>query len=194
MASSAIYQANILSSLTYELVNGQPVLYRGHQSVRRGQKTLNELYLVSPQQQQFLSALCFNLHADFGQEYFILSNSQLRLQMDERNYRAIDVAVVKKNTKKTLDSEVLHQAPEFIFLVGTRASLFDLPHPFSYYHQKAQDLLNFGVQKVVWLFPEKQQLMVASTSRKRWPLQDWNRPVELEPKVWWDCPMWRVSG
>ena len=189
MKSLTNYHPNVLKALTYELVNGQAVLYRGHQAARRGQKSLKELYASSPQQRRILSDLCFDLHQDFGQEYFILSSPQLRLEIDDNNWRAIEVAIVRKNTRKTMDSAVLSQAPEYVFLIDTKASLLDLRHPFSYYHQKASDLLDFGVQKVVWLFSQKQQLMVASTSRKRWPLQDWDQPVWLEPGLRWDCPL-----
>ncbi len=190
MASLINYHPSILQALTYEVVNGQPILLRGHQAVARGQKTVKELHELPNLQQQFLSRLCFDLHADFGREYFILSNPQLRLSIDKHHWRAIDVAIVKKNTRKFLGSPILQHAPEYVFLIGNRAALFDLRHPFSYYHQKANDLLAFGVQKVVWLFPEKQQLMLAGNSRHKWPMQIWDRPVELEPGLWWDCPVY----
>ena len=59
-------------------------------------------------------------------------------------------------------------------------SRFD--EPFEYYEQKTSKLLEFGVEKVIWLFTKSKKVWIAEPG-KDWMIRDWNQPVDVLP----DC-------
>ncbi|TAG69506.1 MAG: Uma2 family endonuclease, partial [Runella slithyformis] len=49
---------------------------------------------------------------------------------------------------------------------------------FDYVMRKTQKLLDFGTQKVVWIFTETQKVMVAQVNEP-WLTYDWSRDIAL---------------
>ena len=48
-----------------------------------------------------------------------------------------------------------------------------------YVTRKTRKLLDFGTQKVIWVFTDSQQVMVAERGADAWLTMDWNRNIEL---------------
>ncbi|MBL7978154.1 MAG: hypothetical protein JNN12_07415, partial [Bacteroidetes Order II. Incertae sedis bacterium] len=47
-----------------------------------------------------------------------------------------------------------------------------------YLMQKTQDLLDFGVERVIWILTRSQKIYVAEPN-KPWMVVDWNTPVHV---------------
>ena len=47
-----------------------------------------------------------------------------------------------------------------------------------YIYKKTQKLLNFGVEKVIWIITSVGKVTV-STQEKNWEIMDWKRDVEI---------------
>ena len=48
----------------------------------------------------------------------------------------------------------------------------------SYFHQKTDELLNFGVSKVVWIFTESKKVMTAEKGKK-WETSNWEEDFNI---------------
>ena len=50
---------------------------------------------------------------------------------------------------------------------------------FNYVNRKTKKLLDFGSDKVIWIFSSSQQVMVAERNADAWLTMDWHRDLEL---------------
>lgn len=50
---------------------------------------------------------------------------------------------------------------------------------FNYVNRKTQKLLDFGSDKVIWIFTSSQQVMIAERNADAWLTMDWHRNLEL---------------
>ncbi|MEM6377354.1 MAG: Uma2 family endonuclease, partial [Bacteroidota bacterium] len=91
MESSA---KTIPASLIYEMVNGQPIYYRGYRAFLEGNKPLHDIIGSSKLQAFLIAELIFLLKMQFGKQFFIFTN-ELGIQFSKKNWRAVDIAVVE---------------------------------------------------------------------------------------------------
>ncbi len=54
--------------------------------------------------------------------------------------------------------------------------------PLDYYHRKTDELLNQGVQKVIWVFTANEKIMEAEAG-KDWITSGWKRTVTLPGNI-----------
>jgi hypothetical protein len=57
---------------------------------------------------------------------------------------------------------------------------FDSPE--SYIFVKTQKLLNFGVEKVLWISTSSKKVIVA-TPNENWQIIDWNKDIEIHDEI-----------
>ena len=68
--------------------------------------------------------------------------------------------------------------PEIVIEVDTKADLSDDNFSMSYYQKKTDQLLDFGVKKVIWIYTETEKIMVAEPE-KPWQTYSWNTEIQV---------------
>ncbi|MEL6866752.1 MAG: Uma2 family endonuclease [Bacteroidota bacterium] len=169
---------NIPQSLVYEMVNGQAIYYKGYKSYLKGEKSVEQLMGSSKLQSYIITELLFLIRSFLGKDYFIFSN-EIGLQFSKNTWRAADLAVLKKDKSTKIDSKYLNKAPELVIEIDTKADLSDVQNPLGYYQEKTQELLDFGVQKTIWIFTDTKKIMLAEKGKKKWEIIDWDQEVNL---------------
>lgn len=96
--------------------------------------------------------------------------------MDVALYEHLQLAGV------SLNNAYLSIPPKIAFLINTKTELENLPVPLDYYHFKTDELLNQGVQKVIWVFTANEKIMEAEAG-KDWITSGWTRTVALPENV-----------
>jgi len=169
----------IPDSLIYEMINGNPIYYKGYQEYLNGTKQIEELMGSSIVQSLIISRLLFLLQVELGVEYEILTN-EIGIQFEKKSWRAADIAIVKTEEIEQVKSsnKYLSFAPEVVIEIDTKAELKDIKNPLSYYHEKTDELLKFGVKKVIWIFTETQKVLVAQKDQK-WETGNWSEEVNI---------------
>ena len=114
-------------------------------------------------------------------EYYLFTH-ELGIQFKKRDWRSADIAALKRIRLPELTNKYLQITPEQVVEIDTKIDLRDLENPRSYYQQKTQHLLNFGVQRVVWLFSDTEKIMVTEPDQP-WLIYDWTDRVS----IWADC-------
>jgi hypothetical protein len=66
--------------------------------------------------------------------------------------------------------------------IDTKAELSELENPFGYYHERTDQLLVFGVEKVVWIFTDTKKVMVAEP-KKNWQISPWETEIQILDSV-----------
>lgn len=168
----------ISEHLIYEMVEGRPIYYKGYKEYLKGNKQLEQLIGSSKIQSFLATELVFLIRSFIGKAYFVFSN-EVGLQFSKNAWRAADIAVIKKNDIGKMDSKYLNVPPEYVIEIDTKADLSEISNPLGYYQEKTQELLKFGVKKVVWIFTDTEKVMIAETGNKRWEIIDWDQEIEF---------------
>ncbi|MEM1321446.1 MAG: Uma2 family endonuclease [Bacteroidota bacterium] len=167
----------IPQQLIYEVVNGEPIYYKGYREYLQGNQTIEELMGSSKLQSLIIAELIFLLRSTLGNTYFLFTN-ELGLQFSKKSWRAADIAVIKADRVKELDNKYLKVPPELVIEIDTKAELSEVQNPLGYYQEKTEDLIQFGVDRVVWIFTETRKVMIADKD-KHWQINNWEESFEL---------------
>jgi len=163
----------IPESLVYEMVKGKPIYYKNYREYLNGKKQIEEIMGSSLIQSMIISRLLFLLQSNLGFEYEVLTN-ELGIQFGKKSWRAADIAIIKtKDLEKVkAKDKYLSFPPEIVIEIDTKAELSEIQQPLSYFHEKTDELLSFGVSKVVWIFTESEKVMTAEKGEK-WETSNW---------------------
>jgi Uma2 family endonuclease len=170
----------IPKELVYEMRLGRPVYYRYYNEVLLGEKTLEEVIGSSKLQawiiMQIVEFLLSNLQKD---KYIILSN-ELGFIFAPKSWRNLDIAIFKKDEiiNTIYEDKYSEVPPKVVIEIDTKADLKKFDNPIDYFLQKTDDLLNAGVEKVIWIFTKEKKTWIAERGKK-WIIQDWNDSIEI---------------
>ena len=170
---------NIPQSLIYEMFEGKPIYYKGYQSYLNGQKNITDVVGSSYLQSLIITKLVYLLISKIGKKYTILTN-ELGLQFKDKGWRAADIAIIEKERLKDIQAtdKYLSIPPKIVIEIDTKAAIEEAQTALSYFHKKTDQLLDFGVEKVLWIFTDSQKMMVAEKDQN-WQIIDWNQQVEI---------------
>jgi Putative restriction endonuclease len=170
---------SIPESLVYEMIDGKTLYRKGYKQVLAGKKTLEEIMGASSLQ----SLVAFHLTsiiAKFIDEdiYFVLINES-GVHIDHKNNLANDIAIYDKEVLKPsmISTKYTDVPPKIAIEIDVKAEYEDLTE-LGYIYKKTQKLLNFGVEKVIWIITSVGKVTV-STQEKNWETMDWNKDVEI---------------
>ncbi len=174
---------NIPEVLVYEIVDGQPIYYQGYMDYLNGNKQLEEIMGSSYLQSLIISKLIYFLVTNLDPQFLLLTN-EVGLQLKEKKQRAADIAIV--DTKKLKDitptNKYLKIPPKVVIEIDTKADLETVQEPLSYFHKKTDDLLEFGVETVIWIFTDSKKIMTAQKD-KVWQTHNWDITIQILPDL-----------
>jgi Uma2 family endonuclease len=172
----------ILKELIYEMRHGRPIYYRDYDKVLSGEKSLEEV-MGSGLLQARLITLIFKVlieRLDFH-KYEVYTN-ELGFKFAPRSWRNLDIAIFDKEKIKEYIAKrykyYVPVAPQVVIEIDTKADLRRFHTPMDYFHEKILDLLNAGVQKVIWIFTASEMVWVAERNKK-WIIQKWDEDIEV---------------
>ena len=170
---------NIPERLIYEMVAGKPIYYKGYKEYLKGEKQIEELMGSSYLQSLIITKLVFLLMSNLSKEYLVLTN-EIGLQFKDKGWRAADIAIVETKKLKGIkkSNKYLTIAPKIVIEIDTKAELEEVKDSFGYFHKKTDELLNFGVEKVIWIFTDSEKIMI-SEKDKTWQILNWSKDVEI---------------
>ncbi len=169
----------IPSALIYEMDEGQPIYYRGYKDVLNKTKTLEQIMGTSILQSLLIELIKDSIKLQLGKDYTVLS-SELGIQFSKKSWRNTDIAVFLKKDLIAAKNEDKYAAipPELVIEVDTKADLEEMPDPMDYCHTKTDQLLDFGVKQVLWIFTKTKKFMLAVPG-KRWETGNWSEEMVL---------------
>lgn len=171
---------NIPKSLIYEMVNGNPVYYKGYKDYLNGEKQIEEIMPSSYLQALIVTQLIILLSRKMDEQKYQLISSEIGLQFGKKSWRAADLAIYEKEQLKDIPklNKYLTIPPKVVIEVDTRAAFEDITNPLNYYQEKTNELLEFGVDKVIWIFTDTKKVMIAEMG-KDWNIIDWTKDVKI---------------
>ena len=173
--SKKIKRKRIPKYLIYEMRKGSPIYYRDYDKVLSGEKILEEVMGSDKFKSILASLILFRLFDNLKNKYFILGN-EVGFKFAPRSWYNLDIAIIEKEKLKKLSNKYLTVAPKIIIEIDTKADLRKFENPQDYFHRKTQDLLDSGVEKVIWIFTKDKKVWVAEKN-KRWIITNWDDTI-----------------
>ncbi len=165
----------------YEMWDGKPVYYAGYKEALKNRKE-SEL-IEHPMPSSFLQslivmAISYFLKKQLEEYYFILSN-EIGVNIKKGNHVANDIAVIAKNKVKNPSSQnYANVPPKIVFEVDIKAATENFANKNDYFYKKTQKLLDFGVEKVIWVMTDVRKILIAVPDNP-WLLVNWHDDVEV---------------
>jgi Uma2 family endonuclease len=168
-------------NLVYEELNGRPLYYAGYRDVLAGRKTPEEIMGSSDIQAIVVGAILGFIHANIDRKKYWITTNESGLHLKKGNNLSNDIAIFEKSDVPVLRGKYFTVPPKVVVEVDVKVELPADEFPAreaDYVFEKSARLLDFGVQKVIWITTHTRKLFVA-TPNDPWTVQDWNRDVPV---------------
>ncbi|AQG81916.1 Uma2 family endonuclease [Spirosoma montaniterrae] len=172
-------KAKVPEYLIYEIMDGKPIHYKGYRDVLGGTKTYSEIMGSSSLQSLIVTHLVIWLGKQIDDSQFTILSSEAGLHLDRRNNLAGDILVFDNATLpiEAIDEFYAQVPPKIVIEVDISADPTDMDTD-SYIFKKTQKLLNFGVERVIWITTQAKKVTVA-TPHDDWQVKDWHKDIEV---------------
>lgn len=165
--------------LIYEVLDGQPLYYKGYQEVLAGRQKLEDIVGSSGLQFFILEYFLRLIVKSDPDENYIIGNNEAGLHLEAKNNLANDIALYSGTvlTPDKITPQYVDVPPEMVIEVDLKIAFEGLTPP-DYINLKTQKLLDFGVKKVIWAFTRSRKVTVA-TEGQPWITDSWDNSFEL---------------
>ena len=174
-------RARLLKSLVYEMWEGKPVYYAGYEDVLKGTKTVEQVRSSSILQSRLVVRLSAYLLSVMDLNVYDVLGNEVGIQFKKGDWRACDIAIFELEILEGQDETKYAWVPPKVAIeIDTKADMDQYDSAFDYYEKKTTKLLDFGVEKVIWLFTKSRKVWIAEAN-KDWIIRDWSHPVDVLP-------------
>lgn len=165
--------------LVYEEINGEAIPYKGYEEVLAGNKKPEEIMGSSSLQAVLVYLIGLYIGNNINRKKYFVGSNESGLHLGAGNNLANDIAVFERDNTK-LDNKYFRKAPKVVIEVDSKADLRETSYDteMEYYVGKSQKMLDFGVEKIVWIFTDGKKVLVSQEGQD-WRLLDFDRDVLL---------------
>lgn len=170
----------IPKELIYEMVRGKPIYYRDYKKVLTKKKSAEEIMGSSFLQAQLVALIVTILMTKLDLRQYVVVTNESGFMYAPKSWRVLDVAIFEKKKVKSelLSTKYVKTAPKIVIEVDTKADAKDFDDMFSYLSEKTDDLLDSGVERVLWILTESQKVFIADQG-KQWGIAKWNDTIPV---------------
>jgi Uma2 family endonuclease len=172
--------STIPESLIYEIMDGRPIYYQGYREVLAGRKTTEDIMGSSTLQWVLASFFMRIMFRHLDETKYRFASNEAGVHLDHRNNLSHDVAVYDRNvlTPDKINKKYANVPAVVAIEIDVKADMSKVEDR-NYVNIKTRKLLDFGTQKVIWVFSDSQQVMVAERDADAWLTMDWTRDIDL---------------
>lgn len=174
-----ISSKKIPSYLIYEIMDGKPIYYKGYKEVLAGKKTIEEIMGASSLQTMIIQYVLRILFRNLDEKKYHILTNESGLHLSKNNNLSGDIQLFEtdKLSVKEANKHYLTIPPKINIEVDIDADTETFGQE-SYIYQKTEKLLNFGVEKVIWILSANKKVLVA-TQNENWQVINWHKDIEI---------------
>jgi Uma2 family endonuclease len=167
--------------LIYEVIDGKPIYRKGYKKVLGKKKTLEEIMGSSSLQSAIISVIVKFLNQKLPDNFWVgASESGLHLALNQN--LSMDIPIYEIEKHFILTTQYANVPPKILIEVDIEADTENFENDFDYYFTKTQKLLDFGVEKVIWIFTSAQKVIVSGQNME-WKTINWNVKIDVMPDI-----------
>jgi hypothetical protein len=177
--------------LVWETLDGQPLYRRGYKDVMRKTKTLEEIMGTSSYQSIINSYLLGILFTQLDlQKYDILTN-EIGVHFKKNDNASNDIAIFKHLESTQITKKYTDFAAKIVIEIDIDIDPDSMPD-LEYLDKKTQKMLDFGVEKVIWVLTNIKKVMVA-TPNSPWFTIDWSSDIEIMDGLYFNIEKYLIE-
>jgi Uma2 family endonuclease len=165
------------ANLIWEVLDGQPLYRRGYKSVMNKQKTIEEIMGTSSYQSLINSYILSILFSRLQLNTYDILTNEPGVHFEKNDNISNDIAIYNHLSSDQISKKYTDFHARIVIEIDIDIdpeSMRDL----EYLTKKTQKMLDFGVEKVIWILSYIRKVMVA-TPGNPWQTMDWSNDVEI---------------
>lgn len=171
---------NIPPALIYEMWEEKPIYYRGYREVLAGKKTIEEVMSCSDFQGVLVALLNGYLYSVINRKKYLLATNEIGLHLALHDNLGNDIVIFEKEKLGKLKGKYFDIPPKIVFEVDIKADVSDFPNKADeYIMRKSQKLLDFGVEKVLWIITGTQKVYIIDKNDPTWYVVNWTENIPV---------------
>lgn len=165
--------------LIYEEMNGLALPYKGFRDVLAGKKKVEEIMGSSSLQSILVYLLNGYIFTLINRKKYLIGTNEAGLHIAAGDNLANDIVIFEKESV-VLDDKYFKQAPKIVIEIDVKIDLSqtEWTNEWDYVIEKSQKMLDFGVERVIWITTKSKKIFVSSTT-ERWYMVDFNEDIPL---------------
>jgi len=180
--SQKVVKKKVSKGLIYEMRKGSPIYYRDYDKVLSGEKRAEEVMGSGLLHAIILELILEFLFKELKPKGYRILTGEVGFKFAPKSWYNLDIAIYKREDIKEISEEFVQIPPRVVIEIDTKADLRKFSTPMDYFLMKTQDLLNAGVEKVIWIFTKEKKIWYAQKG-KDWIITDWNKDIEVTEGV-----------
>jgi Uma2 family endonuclease len=167
------------SKLVYEEMNGKALPYKGYLDVLSGKKKIEEIMGSSSLQSIIVYLLNGFIFNHINRKKYIAGTNEAGLHIGVGNNLANDIAIFER-TNTILNDKYFENAPKVVIEIDIKIDLSETEwtNEWDYVIEKSTKMLEFGVEKIIWITTKSKKIFVSSFS-ERWYMVDFDEDIPL---------------
>jgi len=120
------------------------------------------------------------MYRSLDEKRYWFASNEAGVHLDHRSNLSHDVAIYDRSvlTPDKINKKYASVPAVVAIEIDVKADLSNVEDR-NYVNLKTRKLLDFGTDKVIWVFSDSQQVMVAERTADAWLTMDWHRDLEL---------------
>jgi Uma2 family endonuclease len=178
--SRRISSRAIPSALIYEMWEGKPVYHKGYRDVLAGKKTIEEVMSCSDLQGILVSLINWHLGNVIDRKKYITATNEVGLHLALNDNLGNDLVIYEKVKLGKLKGKYFDVPPKIVIEVDIKADTAEFENGADgYVMQKMQKMLDFGVEKVLWIITGMQRVYVIDRNDPTWHIVHWSETIMI---------------
>ncbi|QIP16064.1 Uma2 family endonuclease [Spirosoma aureum] len=171
---------NIPPALVYEMWSGKPVYYQGYRDVLSGKKTIEEVMSCSDLQGVLVYLLGLYIGNTINRKKYLISSNESGLHLAHNDNLGNDLVIFEKEKVGKLKGKFFDIPPKVVIEVDIKADVSEFEGKLDgYLIQKSQKLIEFGVDKVLWVITSAQKVYVIDRNDPTWYVVNWSENISV---------------
>ena len=166
----------IPNHLIAEMIDGKPYYYKNYEQVLTNKKTLNDIMGASTLQ-GFIVTYLTRLLMALPEDDFHLFLNETGIHIDNKTNLSGDILIFDASKPLIIDVHYASQPPLVNIEIDVNIAL-EQEDEKDYILKKTKKLLDFGVEKVIWVLTKSQKIIVATPSDTL-IVVSWDKDVEI---------------
>jgi Uma2 family endonuclease len=170
--------STIPNALIWEVIDGKPLYRRGYKSVLGKQKTTDDIMGTSSSQALLTAYLNRLLVKNLDEELYDIWTGEPGLHLEKNDNFSNDIVVHEIVSAARISTQYANYPPKLVVEIDIEIDPDSMPDT-DYLQKKTSKMLDFGVERVVWILSYVKKVIVADRLKNTWVMHDWDTDIEL---------------
>lgn len=169
----------IPSYLVYETLNGKVLPYKGYKEVLAKKKKTSEIMGCSALQGILVSIIHGFLFMSINRKKYFLGTNEIGIHVSKNTNISNDIAIFEKEGI-ILTNKYFDIAPKIVVEIDVKIDIDPDDHEedSNYIIEKAQKMLDFGTEKIIWILTQNKTIFVFSKT-ETWTVVPFNTDIPV---------------